>query len=155
MARINKLEWAWTLAVVGLLAGVAAYSTVLLYNEDSLPAHPAEYVDITGHQWFWEFCYPANHTCFNSSYDASTNSVSGGALWASPGSTIQINVTGADVIHSFNIPALGVRIDAIPGRENLFAFTIPNASPGTQYLIQCTEFCGTFHGTMRSFLVVT
>ncbi len=152
---VNKLEVAWTLIVVALLAGVAAYSTVLLYHLDSLPSNPSEYVEVIGHQWYWEFCYPANDTCFNSSYDPTTNSVSGGALWATPGAVVQINVTGADVIHSFNIPQLGVRIDAIPGRTNHFAFTVPSAAPGTQYLIQCTEFCGTFHGTMRSFLVLT
>lgn len=152
---VNRLEVAWTLVVVGLLAGVAAYSTVLLYHLDSLPENPTEYVEVIGHQWYWEFCYPVNGTCFNSSYDASTNSVSGGALWAPPGAVVQVNVTGADVIHSFNIPQLGVRIDAIPGRMNHFAFTVPIAPAGTQYLIQCTEFCGTFHGTMRSFLVVT
>jgi len=152
---VNKLEVVWTLAIVGLLAGVAAYSTVLLYHIDQLPAHPTEYVDVTGHQWYWEFCYPVNNTCFNSSYDVTTNSVSGGALWAPPGSVIQINVTSMDVVHSFNIPALGVRIDAIPGRMNYFGFSIPNASAGTEYLIQCTEFCGTYHGTMRSFLIVT
>jgi cytochrome c oxidase subunit II len=152
---VNKLEVAWTLVVVGLLAGVAAYSTVLLYHLDSLPASPTEYVDVTGHQWYWEFCYPANKTCFNSTYDPTSNSVSGGALWAPPGAVVQVNVTGADVIHSFNIPQLGVRIDAIPGRTNYFAFSVPNVAAGTEYLIQCTEFCGTFHGTMRSFLVVT
>jgi cytochrome c oxidase subunit II len=152
---VNKYEVAWTLVVVGLLAGVAVYSTVLLYHLDALPSDPTEYVDVTGHQWYWEFCYPVNNTCFNSSYDATTNTVSGGALWASPGAVVQINVTGADVIHSFNIPQLGVRIDAIPGRTNHFAFNVPNVAAGTEYLIQCTEFCGTFHGTMRSFLVVT
>ena len=152
---VNRFEVAWTLVVVALLAGVAVYSTFLLYHEDALPANPAEYVDVTGHQWYWEFCYPSNGTCFNSMYDPTTNSVSGGALWAPAGSVVQINVTGADVVHSFNIPQLGVRIDAIPGRTNDFAFTVPNVSPGTQYLIQCTEFCGAFHGTMRSFLVVT
>jgi cytochrome c oxidase subunit II len=152
---VNKLEVAWTLAIVGLLAGVAAYSTVLLYHIDQLPSNPTEYVDVTGKQWEWEFCYPANNSCFNSSYDAETNTVSGGALWAPPGSVIQINVTSVDVVHSFNIPALGVRIDAIPGRMNYFGFSVPNAAAGTEYLIQCTEFCGTFHGTMRSFLVVT
>jgi cytochrome c oxidase subunit 2 len=151
---VNKLEVAWTLAVVGLLAGVAAYSTVLLFQLDSLPAHPTEYVQVIGHQWYWQFCYPANHTCFNSIYNAANNSVSGGALWATPGAVIQINVTGADVVHSFNIPQLGIRLDAIPGRINTFAFSVPSVAPGTQYLIQCTEFCGTFHGTMRSFLVV-
>ena len=156
---VSKFEVAWTLVVVGLLAGVAVYSTFLLYHLDALPSNPEEYVDVTGHQWYWEFCYvnttKSGDHCFNSTYDAATNSVSGGALWAPEGAVIQINVTGADVIHSFNIAQLGVRIDAIPGRTNTFAFTEPDVSPGTQYLIQCTEFCGTYHGTMRSFLVVT
>ncbi|MCI4337018.1 MAG: cytochrome c oxidase subunit II [Thermoplasmata archaeon] len=160
---VNRLEVAWTLATVALITGVAVYSTVLLYQVDALPAHPAEYIDVIGHQWYWEFCYPANGSCYNTSYQApalgaaqgSLGNFSGGALWAAPGTTIQINVTATDVIHSFNIPALGVRIDAIPGRTNYFAFNIPSVSPGTVYLIQCTEFCGTFHGTMRSDLVVT
>jgi cytochrome c oxidase subunit 2 len=152
---VNKLEVAWTLAVVVLLAGVAAYSTVLLYNLDALPSDPTEYVTVIGHQWYWEFCYPANDTCYNSTYDATTNTISGGGLWAPAGGVVQINVTGADVIHSFNIPQLGVRIDAIPGRTNHFAFNVPTVAPGTQYLIQCTEFCGEYHGTMRSFLIIT
>ncbi len=151
---VSKWEIAWTLATVVMLAGVAAYSTILLYQLDALPADPTEYVEVIGHQWYWEFCYE-NNTCFNSSYDATTNTVSGGALWAPPGADVQINVTGADVIHSFNIPQLGVRIDAIPGRMNYFAFNVPNAPAGTSYLIQCTEFCGEFHGTMRSFLEIT
>ncbi len=151
----NKFEVAWTLAVVALIAGVSVYSTILLYQLDSLPAHPTEYVDVIGHQWYWEFCYPVNGSCFNSSYDASTNTITGGALWATPGAEVQINVTGADVIHSLYIPQLGVQINAIPGRMNYFAFGVPNAAPGTKYIIECTEFCGEFHGTMRSFLVVT
>ena len=158
---VSKYEVVWTLAVVGLLAGVAAYSAVLLYHVDALSPDPGEYVDVTGHQWYWEFCYPANDTCYNSTYTPPSGgsnalgSVSGGALWASPGEVVQINVTSADVVHSFNIPGLGVRIDAIPGRNNLFQFTVPTVTPGTEYLIQCTEFCGTYHGIMRSFLVIT
>lgn len=151
---VNRLEVAWTLTVVALIAGVSVYSTVLLYKLAALPSDPTEYVDITGHQWYWEFCY-SNKTCFNSTYNAATGNVSGGALWAPPGALIQINVTGADVVHSFNIPQLGIRIDAIPDRMNRIAFTVPSAAPGTRYLIQCTEFCGTFHGTMRSDLVLT
>ena len=154
---VNRLEVAWTLAVVALIAGVSVYSTVLLYKLDQLPADP-EYVQVIGHQWYWEFCYNNTtkpyHPCFNSSYDAASGAVSGGALWAHAGAEVQVNVTGADVIHSFNIPQLGVRIDAIPGRTNHFAFTVPNAPVGTSYLIQCTEFCGAFHGTMRSKLVI-
>jgi cytochrome c oxidase subunit II len=150
---VNKLEVAWTLTVVALIAGVSVYSTVLLYQLDSLNPHPDEYVEVYGHQWYWEFCY-SNRTCFNSSYDPTNDSVSGGALWATPGSLIQVNVTGSDVIHSFNIPQLGIRIDAIPQRTNMIDIRIPNAPVGTHYLIQCTEFCGTLHGTMRSELVL-
>jgi cytochrome c oxidase subunit 2 len=152
---VSKVEVAWTLAVVALLAGVASYSTFLLYHLDALPAHPSEVVDVIGHQWYWEFCYPANHTCFNATYNAASNTASGGALWAPAGTSIVVNVTGADVVHSFNIPSLGVRIDSIPGRYNYYTIVVPDVAPGTEYLIQCTEFCGTFHGTMRAFLVVT
>jgi cytochrome c oxidase subunit 2 len=152
---VNRLEVAWTLVTVALIAGVAAYSTILLYRIDTLPAHPDQYVNVTGQQWSWQFCYPANHTCKTASYDAATNTATGGAIWAAAGSTVQVNVTSTDVIHSFNIPALGVRLDAIPGRMNSIAFMIPNVAPGTEFLIQCTEFCGTFHGTMRAFLIVT
>ncbi|MCI4331712.1 MAG: hypothetical protein L3K19_07715 [Thermoplasmata archaeon] len=152
---VNRIEVAWTLVTVALIAGVAAYSTVLLYHIDTLPAHPDEYVNVVGQQWSWQFCYPKNHTCMTANYDPTTGASTGGALWAAPGSTVQINLTSTDVIHSFNIPALGIRLDAIPGRTNSIAFTVPHVAPGTTFLIQCTEFCGTFHGTMRAYLVVT
>ena len=151
---VNKLEVAWTITVVALIAGVSVYSTVLLYKLDALPSDPTEYVDVVGHQWDWQFCY-SNGTCFTSTYDAATGNISGGALWATPGAVVQVNITAVDVVHSFNIPQLGIRIDAIPDRTNRIAFTVPNAPVGTEYLIQCTEFCGTFHGTMRSELVLT
>jgi heme/copper-type cytochrome/quinol oxidase subunit 2 len=154
---VNKYEVAWTLAVVVLITGVGVYSTILVYHLDALPSDPTEYVDVIGHQWYWEFCY-SNRTpdhCVNSSYDAATNTVSGGALWAPPGAEIQVNITSLDVAHSFYIPQLGVQINAIPGRENYFAFSVPNAAAGTEYVIECLEFCGAFHGTMRSFLVIT
>ena len=157
---VNRLEVLWTLVTVGLIAAVAAYSTILVYHIDRLPAHPDEYVEVIGHQWFWEFCYPSNGTCVNTTYTAppsNSNSLgadSGGSMWVRPATVVQINVSAVDVIHSLNIPALGIRLDAIPGRTNSIAFTIPNVAPGTEYLIQCTEFCGTYHGTMRALLVV-
>ncbi len=158
---VEKLEVIWTLAVVGLIAGVTVYSTVLLYHLDALPAHPDEYVTVVGHQWYWEFCYTnntsgtwTNESCSTSSYNAANNTATN-PLYAPAGTVLQINVTSADVVHSFNIPGLGVRIDAFHDRVNHFSFTVPNVTPGTLYLIQCTELCGTFHGTMRSFLEVT
>jgi len=155
MDKTRKMEYAWTLAVVALLAGVLAYSTILLFQVDSIPNDVTEYVDVVGHQWYWEFCYPQNGTCANATYNPANNTATGGAFWVQPGAEVQINVTSADVIHSFNIPNLGVRIDAIPGRINTFAFAVPMVPVGTTYLIQCTEFCGTYHGIMRAFVVVT
>lgn len=154
MDRTRKIEYAWTLAVVALLAGVLFYSTLLLYQEDSIPSDVSEYVEVIGHQWFWQFVY-SNGTSVNVTYNPANNTATGGAFWVQPGAEVQINVTSTDVIHSFNIPGLGVRIDAIPGRVNTFAFQVPNQAAGTTYLIQCTEFCGTYHGIMRAFLVIT
>lgn len=155
----TKLEMAWTLGVVVLLAGVAVWSTFVLYNISGSPppGNPSEFVNVIGKQWQWEFCYSnaSSVGCFNSTYNAQTNSVSGGALWAPAGTVVELNVTSADVAHSLYIPQLGVQINAIPGRVNTITFQVPSVAPGTQYIIECTEFCGTFHGVMRSFLIVT
>lgn len=157
----NGLEIAWTLAVVVLLAGVAVWSTLVLFDISGSPppGNPSEFVTVKASQWQWEFCYYASHennSCFVSQYDAQTNSVTGGALWALPGAVVQLNVTSEDVAHSLYIPQLGVQINAIPGRVNTINFQVPsNANPGTQYIIECTEFCGTGHANMRSFVIVT
>lgn len=154
MAKTTTLEIAWTLAVVGLLAGIAVWSTFVLYNVDALP--PAnEYVNVFAQQWSWTFCY-ANTNCFTANYNSASGAITGGGLWAQPGWVVQINVTSRDVDHSFYCPQLGVQINALPGRTNDVSFQIPsNAAAGTQYLIECTEFCGTFHGTMRADVYVT
>ncbi len=158
VSRTNKIEIGWTFAVVVLLVGLVVWSTFVLFNISGTPppGNPTEFVKVVGEQWSWEFCYYSNNSCFTSQYNSQTNTVTGGALWASAGAVVQINVTSVDVDHSFYMPQLGVQINAIPGVVNTINFQVPsNAAPGTQYIIECTEFCGTFHGTMRSFLVVT
>jgi len=110
---------------------------------------------VVGEQWSWTFCYYENNSCFTSNYNSATNTVTGGALWAAPNTTVQINVTSSDVAHSFYMPQLGVQINAIPGRTNTINFQVPDVAAGTQFIIECTEFCGTLHGDMRSFLIVT
>ncbi|MCI4370051.1 MAG: hypothetical protein L3J81_01830 [Thermoplasmata archaeon] len=149
------MEYAWTLADDALLAGVLAYTTVLLNQVDTVPPHVDEYVNVIGHQWYWEFCYPQNGTCANVTYNPANNTATGGAFWVRPNTEVQVNVTSLDDNHTDNIPNHGVRNDAIPGRVNTFAFGVPSVAPGTSYLIQCTEFCGTYHGIMRAFVVVT
>ncbi len=149
----RKLEVAWTLAVVAILAGITVWSTFVLYKVDALPSDPAEYVVVRAQQWSWTFCY-SNQTCYTSNFDATTNTVSGGELWVLPGTVVQLNVTSLDVDHSLYIPGLGVQTNALPGRTNRVAFQIPNVAPGTTYEIFCTEFCGQGHATMRSFVDV-
>lgn len=158
VSRTTKIEIAWTMAVVVLLAGIAVWSTIVLYNIDGVngmtaDGAPTEYVDVTGEQWAWVFTY-SNGSTFTSTYNSATNTVSGGALWADPGAVVQINVTSKDVAHSFFMPQLGVQINAIPGRTNTVVFQVPDVAVGTEYIIECTEFCGQGHSTMRSFLVV-
>lgn len=154
VSKTTKLEIAWTLAVVGLLAGVAVWSTFVLYQVDATAnCNQAECVTVTAAQWSWTFCY-ANRTCVTPSYNPNTNTETNGGLWVTPGETVQLNITSTDVDHSLYIPGLGVQMNAIPGRTNRVAFSIPEVAPGTQYIIECTELCGSGHGSMRAFVVV-
>jgi heme/copper-type cytochrome/quinol oxidase subunit 2 len=73
-------------------------------------------------------------------------------LYVRAGEVVIIEVVSVDVAHSFFIPQIGIHIDAIPGHDNHYWFTAD--TPG-QYLIECTQFCGTGHYTMIGQLVVT
>lgn len=158
-ARRNKrIEWIWTIIPVILVMIVAGISTPLLFNLDTGPAafgsDPNMNVDVTGYQWFWEFHYtdPFGKALTNGTGEVFSN----GTLWVPQNAIVWINVTSGDVVHSFNIPQLGVRIDAIPGRINHYWFAIPaGTAVGTQFLGQCTEFCGPGHYDMRAEIIVT
>lgn len=154
----KRLELTWTVVPIILLIVVAGLSTPLLYKLDTGPsafgATPNVYIDVTGHQWYWVFNYtdPDGHLLTNGTNVTQTQNV----LYIPANAIVEVNVTSADVIHDFNIPALGVRIDAIPGIINHYWFTIPSGTkPGTHFLIQCTEFCGQGHYAMVGDVVVT
>lgn len=97
-------------------------------------------VQVIGHQWWWEVRYPDGE---------------GGTLYSANeihvpvGRPVDIEVTGADVIHSFWIPRLGGKIDAMPGRSNLIRLEV--RQPGI-YRGQCAEFCGEQHAHMGLLL---
>jgi cytochrome c oxidase subunit II len=97
-------------------------------------------VEVRAHQWWWEFVYP----------DAD-----GGPLYTAAelhvpaGKRVELHVTSDDVIHSFWVPRLGRKIDAIPGLTNVI--TLQADQPGL-YWGQCSEFCGLHHAAM-AFLV--
>jgi len=98
-----------------------------------VPGEPPLKIEVTGHQWRWEIRYP-EHGIVGTDW-----------LVIPAGRTIDFHVGSADVIHSFWVPRLGGKIDAIPGRINVLRLRADQ--PG-QYRGQCAEFCGAGHAHM-------
>lgn len=132
----NPVELAWTvipiLIVVALcLATVRTIQTV----QPTMMERPenALTVEVIGHRWWWEFRYPE------------LNVVTANELYAPVGRPIWLELGSADVIHSFWVPELQGKMDAIPARTNYWRFTADEV--GT-YLGQCAEYCGNQHANM-------
>jgi len=148
------LELIWTISPAFILIAIAFPSLRLLYLMDEV-VNPALTLKIIGHQWYWSTEY-SDFTENNSfdSYMITTDELEKGQLrllevdnriLVPVDTTIRIIVSSADVIHSFGIPSLGVKVDAIPGRLNETSFFINR--PGVFYG-QCSELCGILHGFM-------
>lgn len=90
-------------------------------------------IEVTGHQWWWEVRYP------------STGFVTKNELHLPVGVPIDVHVNSADVIHSFWVPKLAGKIDAIPGRTNILRLQSDTTG---HFRGQCAEFCGTKHALM-------
>lgn len=128
----TRLELIWTVFPVVILAIIAGFVFYELPNIDSAPAAPDPIqITVEGHQYYWQFDYP-------------NGARSIGTLHAPAGAVVDLRVVSPDVIHSWWIPALGGKIQAIPGRVNHTWF---QADPGT-YEGQCAELCGVFHASM-------
>jgi cytochrome c oxidase subunit II len=128
----TRLELIWTAIPVVILAIIAGFVFYELPNIDSAPA-AADPIPITveGHQYYWQFDYPGGARSI-------------GTLHVPAGAVVDLKVVSPDVIHSWWIPALGGKIQAIPGRINHTWF---KADPGS-YDGQCAELCGVFHASM-------
>ena len=147
------LEVAWTVVPVLILVVIAIPSFRLVYFEDR--ARDADMtIKVTGHQWYWEYSYPdAQNIDFNSNMIADEDIKPGeirrlsvdNPLVVPAGQTIRILATGADVIHSFYIPSLGVQRYAIPGRTIETWMKVDQ--PG-DYYGECNQICGTNHSAM-------
>lgn len=147
------IEVIWTLVPVLILIAIAIPSFQMLYFNDRVE-NPDMTLKVTGRQWYWDYEYPDNDGIAFSSYmipdaeikDGQHRLLSTDNIVVLPIDTnIQILVTGGDVIHSWAVPALGVKIDAIPGRHNETWVRIEK--PGTYYG-QCSELCGKDHAFM-------
>src|ERR1700742_2865535 len=149
------LEVAWTLIPVIILVFIAVPSFRLLYFEAALPK-PDVTIKAIGKQWFWTYEYPGANAGFP--YDSLGLSDADAAKAGKPrllgvdnevvvpvGKVVEVETTGADVIHSWALPQMGVKMDAVPGRINHTWFKA--ARPGIYYG-QCSELCGARHAYM-------
>ncbi len=147
------IEILWTGIPVIILIVMAIPSFKLLYQQDVIPEADMT-VKVIGHQWYWEYQYPEQDNISFESYmipDEELNEDDIRLLTVDNKLVLPINknihvlVTAGDVLHSFAMPSLGVKKDAVPGRLNETWMNIEKV--GT-YRGQCSELCGTGHGYM-------
>ena len=133
----TNLEIAWTVVPVLLLAAVVAFIfTKLPVIEDAPAASAADSLTIRveGHQYYWLFRYPDGQIALDN-------------MVVPVGKVVTLDVTAPDVIHSWWIPALGGKIDAIPGRTNHTWFRAERAGTWSG---RCAELCGAQHALMTA-----
>ena len=146
------IEILWTIVPCILLIIIAIPSFKLLYYVDTIGKMDMT-IKVVGRQWFWQYEYPDDKIAFDSNIILDDQLKPGqlrlldvdNSLVLPVDTDIRILVTAGDVIHSFAMPALGIKVDAVPGRINETWVRI--TKPG-QYYGQCSELCGVGHGFM-------
>lgn len=161
----TPIEVAWTVIPILILVFIGAFSLPVLFKQQEIPTADIT-IKVTGNQWYWSYEYTDNgvnedpeatpiafdsfmlakedlaaHGYEESQYLLATDT----AVIVPVGKTIVMNVTAADVIHSWKIPAFGVMQDAVPGRIAQLWF---NAEREGIYFGQCSELCGKDHAYM-------
>lgn len=128
------VEIAWTVApaIIVLILMFLTFRTMRTVAEP--PPSNTVNVQVVGHQWWWEFRYP------------DLGIVTANELHVPVGEVVRFELESADVIHSFWVPQLAGKTDAMPGRQTQTWFRVDEAGI---YQGQCAEFCGTQHGQMR------
>ena len=131
----QRLEIAWTIAPAILLAAIAGPTVYAIVDLASKPVGANVLnVEVVGHQWWWEYRYT----------DLGFNT--GTELVIPTNRPVYLRITSDDVIHSFWVPKLAGKQDAVPGRHN--PLTMRATKPGL-YWGQCAEFCALSHANMR------
>ncbi|MBI2939388.1 MAG: cytochrome c oxidase subunit II [Chloroflexi bacterium] len=135
----TRLEIAWTIVPVLILAAIAVPTVRTIFATAAAAPADSLRLRVVGHQWWWEIQYPE------------LGVVTANEIVIPLGQTVNVDLESADVIHSFWVPKMGGKRDAIPNHVNSLWFK-PD-TPG-EYLGQCAEFCGTAHANMRLRLFV-
>jgi len=147
------LEIAWTALPVLILVVIAIPSFKLLYFMDRVQ-EPEMTIKAVGHQWYWSYEYPDDGEFTFDAYLVADEDLQEGqprllatdnAVVLPVETDIRVLITATDVLHSWAVPAFGVKTDAVPGRVNETWVRIDE--PG-MYYGQCSELCGDFHGFM-------
>ncbi|MGX9355319.1 cytochrome c oxidase subunit II [Roseobacteraceae bacterium S113] len=162
----TPIEIAWTVIPVAILVLIGAYSLPVLFHQQEIPEGDVT-IKVTGYQWYWGYEYVDHGFGFESfmigqgenrlTPEVSEQLADMGyadehfllatdtAVVVPVGATVVMQVTGADVIHSWTIPAFGVKQDAVPGRLAELWFS---AEKEGVYFGQCSELCGKDHAYM-------
>jgi cytochrome c oxidase subunit 2 len=148
----TTIEVIWTVVPVLILVTIAVPSFRLLFFELHVPKADVT-VKATGKQWFWSYSYPNDKFEFDSLMVQDKDLKPGqprlltvdNEMVVPVNKVVEVETTGADVIHSFAVPSFGIKIDAIPGRLNKTWFKAERV--GTYYG-QCSELCGRGHAFM-------
>jgi len=154
----SPLEIGWTLVPIIILVFIGAFSLPVLFKQLEIPNADVT-VKITGNQWYWTYEYPDNGISFDS-VKLERDELAGygytpdeyllavdNAMVVPTGKNVVIHVTGSDVIHSWAVPAFGVKQDAVPGRLAEMWFKVDKGMEGI-YFGQCSELCGQGHAYM-------
>ncbi len=154
----TPIEIAWTLIPVAILIVIGVFSLPVLFKQQIIPKADVT-IKVTGYQWYWGYEYSDHEFEFESfmlrrdeleaagysqsEYLLATDT----AVIVPTGKVIVMNVTAADVIHSWTIPAFGVKQDGVPGRIAQLWFEVDEGKEGI-YFGQCSELCGKDHSYM-------
>ncbi|YP_004123176.1 cytochrome c oxidase subunit II (mitochondrion) [Panulirus ornatus] len=149
----QTIEMIWTILPAIILVIIALPSLRLLYLLDEVNS-PSLTIKTVGHQWYWSYEYSDFAEVEFDSYMTPSNDLEkfgyrlldvDNRMVIPMDTQIRVLVTAADVIHSWTVPSLGVKTDAVPGRLNQVSFVA--SRPGL-FFGQCSEICGANHSFM-------
>ena len=129
----RRIELIWTVTPLLLISVLFVLAVRTLDRMEAAAPSPLR-VRVVGHQWWWEYEYP----------DLGVRTAN--ELRVPTGRPLQLEITSADVIHSYDVKAFGWKSDAVPGKVNLLRVEVGQAG---RYDGDCTEYCGIQHAWMR------
>jgi len=142
----GKPALAVTLTIIpALILSVVGVCTVRGISDHAEDKDTEMIINVTGQQWWWEYDYPIQEE-----YGVAQPIITSGQMVIPAGTKVLLRETSRDVIHSFWVPALNGKKDAVPGRIHLLRMEADE--PGI-YAGQCAEFCGLSHANMRMEVV--